>query len=298
MTRSYLKLAQQGKNSWWRYLLGVLLVLFFWQVLGSIPLLGFVAALEADGDPATAFNPITLSFEGVAPLVPYLVLNASIILSLVGLYIAMRWLHQRPFTGLITPEYSVSWRRFFQGFGVYFGLIAIATLLEALIFPGSYQLSFQPGQFFLFLVFAVMVTPIQASAEELFFRGYLMQGLGLKSRGMVLPVMGSSILFMLPHLLNPEVQLGFAVMATIYLLFGLFLAVITVQDNRLELAMGAHSANNLFIVLVANYDNSALPSPSIWSAELHPQFALVSFVAIAILFYLILLRRSPKRPLH
>ncbi|MEM9908202.1 MAG: type II CAAX endopeptidase family protein [Cyanobacteria bacterium P01_D01_bin.44] len=292
MTRAYLKLAQQGKNNWWRYLLGVLLVLFFWQVLGSVPFLAFVAVLEADGDPATFFNQATLSFEGVGPLLPYLVLNCSIILSLVGLYITVRWLHRRRFIGLITPARSLNWGRFLQGFGVYFGLIAIASLLESLIFPGSYQLSFKPDQFFLFLPFALLVTPLQCSAEELFFRGYLMQGLGLKSRGRWLPVIGSSILFMLPHLLNPEVQLGFALMAMVYLLFGLFLAVITVQDNGLELAMGAHSANNLFILLLANYANSALPSPSIWSAQLHPQFALVSFVAISISFYLILLRRK------
>jgi hypothetical protein len=61
----------------------------------------------------------------------------------------------------------------------------------------------------IFLPVALVLTPLQASVEEFFFRGYLMQGIALKTRNAIIPIVLSSFLFMLPHLLNPEVKSGF-----------------------------------------------------------------------------------------
>ncbi|HKU69901.1 MAG TPA: hypothetical protein VJQ51_03595, partial [Burkholderiales bacterium] len=33
----YLDLARQGRNEWWRYLAGAVIILFSWLVLGYIP---------------------------------------------------------------------------------------------------------------------------------------------------------------------------------------------------------------------------------------------------------------------
>ena len=292
MSKQYLSLARQGKNAWWRYGLTIIIVVFFWQIIGAIPFGILVAFLGVDGDPATQFNLEAFQFEGIPPLLPYLALNFSLIALFIGLYISIRLLHKRPLISLVTPTSQVRWGRLFKGFGVYFLLAATASLVEAVLFPGRYQLALNLSQFLIFLPIALVITPLQTSAEELFFRGYLMQGIGLKTKNSLIPILVSSLLFTLPHLLNPETQQSMVLLAAFYFLFGVFLAWITVKDNGLELAMGAHAANNLFIALIANYHNSALPSSSIFISHLEPLFSLISFIAITLVFYWVLIMRK------
>ena len=291
MSKRYLSLANQGKNAWWRYGLTILIVVFFGQIIGIIPFGILVAFLALDGDPSTQFNPEKFQFEGISHLWPFLASNCISISFFIGLYISLRLLHKRPLISLITSGEQVRWNRFFQGFGVYFLLLATASLIEALFFPSRYQLVLNLSEFLIFLPIALVITPIQTSVEELFFRGYLMQGIGLKTKKTLMPVLVSSILFMLPHLMNPEAQKNMLILASFYFLFGVFMAFITIRDNGLELAMGIHAANNLFIVLIANYYDSVLPSPAIFISHLHPLFALTSFIIITIVFYWLLLKK-------
>jgi membrane protease YdiL (CAAX protease family) len=296
MISQYLSLAAQGKNVWWRYVISILLILFFYQIIGAIPVVILGVVLTLDQNPSTQLNPETFQFEGVEPLLPYLVVNFVLISLLAGLYIAVRFLHQRRIITLVTPNDRVRWKRIFQGFGFYFLLISVISVVGMVLSPSEYQLTFKPVQFLVFLPIALVLTPIQASAEELFFRGYLMQGIGFKTSNSLIPILGSSLLFMLPHLLNPEVKSNFFLMAAHYFLFGVFFAFITVRDNSLELAMGAHAANNLFVALILNYSNSALPSPSIFTASrLDPLSSLISFIVVAVIFCFVIFNERPSR---
>ena len=295
MTSQYLSLAKQGKNVWWRYVISIFLILFFYQFIGVIPIVILSVALTLDKNPATQLNPETLQFEGVEPLLSYLVLNFASISLLAGLYISVRFLHQRRMITLVTPNEQVRWKRIFQGFGLYFLLTFLISFVGIVLSPSEYQLTFKPSQFLVFLPIALVITPIQTSAEELFFRGYLIQGIGLKTRSLLIPILGSSLLFMLPHLLNPETKLNFFLMALFYLLFGIFFAVITVKDNSLELAMGVHAANNLFVALILNYSNSALPSPSIVTlSRFDPLSSLISFIVVAVIFCFVIWKERPS----
>jgi len=90
------------------------------------------------------------------------------------------------------------------------------------------------------------------------------------------------------HYANPEVSVNVVLTLAYYFTVGLFMAVITLKDNRLELALGCHIGINLF-VLVANYSGSVLPVPSIFTVTvLDPVYNLVSFIIMAGLFYLFL----------
>jgi uncharacterized protein len=285
MTNQYLALAIQGRNAWWRYVISIFVILFFYQVIGVIPVGILGAILALDNNSATRLNPTTFQFEGVEPLLPFIVINFVLISLLVGVCISVRFLHQRRLITLVNSTKRVRWKRIFQGFGLYFLLVSVISFVGIALSPSEYQLTFRPGQFLLFLPIALVLTPLQTSAEELFFRGYLMQGLGLKVRNPLFPIVGSSLLFMLPHLLNPEMKSNFFLMAALYFSLGLFLAYITVRDNALELALGVHAANNLFVVLVLNYSKSALPSPSIFTASrIDPLSSLIGFILIAVVF--------------
>ena len=288
MINRYLSLAKRGKNTWWRYVISIILILFFYQIIGIIPLVILGAALT---NLKTYLHPTTGQFSEIVPFLFYLSLNFILISLLVCLYLAVRFLHQRQFITLITAQNRISWKRFFQGFGVYFILVLLLSSVSYILSPSGYQLTFRPIQFLIFLPIALVLTPIQASAEELFFRGYLMQSIGLKTRNSLIPMVSSSVLFMLPHLLNPEARVNLPIMALFYFSLGAFLAFITVRDNSLELAMGAHSANNLFIALILNYPNSALPSPSIFMGpEGDPTSSLIGFIVVASLFCLIIFK--------
>ena len=87
-----------------------------------------------------------------------------------------------------------------------------------------------------------------------------------------------------------------------YFVFGAFFTLLTLRDNRLELAIGAHAANNLFAALVVNHENSSLPTQAIWQAGEHdPVYSLVSLIVVGLLFcWLTVARRYRRRepPTH
>lgn len=293
---SYLQQALKGKNEWWRYLLSICVILFFWQLLGSIPAVILVLKIMTDDNPATDFDQATLQFSGVDPIISYLVLSFSFIALLVGLYIAVRFIHQRAFLSLVRDAERINWSRFLQGFGVYIGLMLILSLVNYLSSPDNYNFTFDAKQFFIFLPLALILTPIQASTEELLFRGYLMQTFGLASQNKWLAAIVSGILFMLPHLLNPEAKLDPVIMPFTYFWLGFFLAVVTLKDDALELAMGAHSANNLYTFLFSNYEGSAVQSPSIFTeTSIDPLGSLISLLFVSAAFYVIIFYLLPKR---
>ncbi|MFB2938846.1 lysostaphin resistance A-like protein [Aerosakkonemataceae cyanobacterium BLCC-F154] len=294
MADKYLFLARRGKNQWWRYLSAITLILISWLVIGNIPALALILLVFYDGNEQTNFNSQINQFEGIDLLWNYLVIHFAFIAFVVALYIAVRFIHQRSFISLITPRNEVRISRIIQGFLLWAILLGIAGAIEYALFPQTYQLTYNPQKFLIFLPFALILTPIQTSVEELFFRGYLMQSFGLITRIASIPVLFSSLIFAAVHFGNPEVGANFLILAIFYLVLALFLAVITLKDNSLELALGVHAANNLFTVLLVNPTNSALPAYAVFSYNLNPVYTLVSYAIAAIVFYMILCRGKAK----
>lgn len=269
-TARFLDLAHQGRNDWWRYALGAVTIAFFWLGPGYLPYV-YLAQDEAASP----------------PLVDYLAVNFSIFMMLAGLAVAVKWIHGRPLRSLVTAEARVDRGRIGRGAAVWVVLAAVTAVLEHMLFPGRYYLSFDPQRFFQFAVVVLVLTPIQSATEELVFRGYLMQGLALLTRRPWLIAVASSLVFTIPHLLNPEVEKhGTLVMAANYFAIGLLLATVTLRDGRLELAIGLHAANNVFLALVANYEGSVLYTESIYTArELDPWYSLAALIAGAAAFH-------------
>ena len=85
-----------------------------------------------------------------------------------------------------------------------------------------------------------------------------MQGLGLVMRNAWFPLLFTSITFGLMHIANPEVEkLGYSLLIY-YIGTGLFLGITTLMDDGLELALGFHTANNLFTALLVTSDWTVL----------------------------------------
>ena len=279
-TARYLDLVQRGRNDGWRYALGALTIAFFWLGLGYLPYAWFADALAGH------------------PFIEYVAVNFSIVMMLAGLALTVRWLHGRSLSSLIGPDLRVDWARIGRAAAVWTLIAALTAAVEHLLFPERYYPSFDPQRFPYYAAAAIVLTPIQCATEELVFRGYALQGLALLTRRPALIAAGSGAVFTLPHLLNPEVhQYGVLVMALNYFAMGMVFALIVLRDGRLELAIGLHAANNLFLALVANYEGSAIPTAAVFTArELDPWYSLATLVAGGGAFYWWFFGRAGEQP--
>lgn len=292
MNETYVEVGRWGQNTWPRYLTGVLFVLFMWFVVGSWAsvALGSLLGVSAGQIPTEP--------SSVGLIAGYLVISASFPFFLLGTALAVALIHRRSPLTLVTGRRFVNWRRIGTGFGVLFVLVALSTFVEFLVWPSSF--SFGPSLAALapFALLALVLTPIQTTAEELFFRGYLAQGASLISRNFLFLVVASGVLFVLPHLANPGLVLS---VALYHFGFGAFFAWVSLRDGTLELAIGAHAANNLFGAVVLGFEGSALNTPALFYTDRFvPAYNLVQFLVAAALFYLAVFvlfkRRSNKGP--
>jgi uncharacterized protein len=282
----FLTIARSGKNSFWRYIMTESAVLFFFMV-GMAP---FLTILVQHPGTDSAITPTLLGVSSATflalNLIPY-------IFAAVGLYIAIRYFHHRNFRTLITPNARVNWRKIIYGAAVWTGLMLILDGVAFAFYPQNYVFHFDGGQFFLTLVVCAILIPIQASVEELMFRGYLMQCIGLTAKRVFIPLLTTTLIFAALHSPNPEVQTyGMIPMMISYCTIGLLLGIVTIMDEGLELAMGIHSANNLYSVLFVAFPSSVLPAPALFTVQtLNVSLANLSLLASAAIALVIFARK-------
>jgi uncharacterized protein len=284
---TYLDLVRQGKNNWWRFLLAILLIFSLWQIVGAIPSVILLVSVLVDANPQTSITSGG-QFIGVDSLLSFTLTLVASVFFLLGIYLAVRFIHQRPFWTLLTPARKLSWGRVLQGFIVWFILSGLMSLVEAVLYPGRYVLTLDLPRFIPFIFLALILVPIQTSTEELFFRAYILQGVGLHLRNIWILSAISGFLFMLPHFLNPEAQSNYVLMGFFYFFIGAVMAYVTLRDGRLELALGLHAANNLFSAVFANYTVTVMPTPSLFTVTtLDPVYSVSAAVISLIVFVLI-----------
>ncbi|MEA5569556.1 CPBP family intramembrane glutamic endopeptidase [Calothrix sp. UHCC 0171] len=297
MSQSYLEIAQQGKNNWWRYLLGIILIFSFWLIIGSIVTAIFIGIIfNLRG---LSLADVEQQFEGFlksASVDSFIAINLQFIFFAVGIFLAVKLLHQRKFLSLVSAESKINWKRLFAGFGVWFLIQAILIAIGLITDSQNYRFTFNPSQWFPLLIAALILTPIQTSSEELFFRGYLIQGLSCITKNKFLLIVITGLLFMFPHLLNPEVKRGAILMAIYYFSFGALATFLTLKDNRLELALGIHAANNLSLIFI-NTEDSVIPTSAIWTVKQtsNPGLDLSIFLIQSAIFYYIFFGRKQSR---
>ncbi|WP_240788909.1 CPBP family intramembrane glutamic endopeptidase [Psychroserpens sp. NJDZ02] len=85
------------------------------------------------------------------------------------------------------------------------------------------------------------------------------------------PLLITSVIFGGMHVFNPEVgKLGYGVMVY-YIGTGLFLGVLTLMDDGMELSLGFHAANNLFGALLVTADWTVLQTHSVFKDISEPE---------------------------
>ncbi|MBI4927116.1 MAG: alpha/beta fold hydrolase, partial [Anaerolineae bacterium] len=178
---------------------------------------------------------------------------------LIGVWWGLRFHHRRPFASLIAPRGSFRWGRLAKAMGWWLLMIALVDLAQFIVDPQAYRWSFEPGRFLLQLPVLLLLLPAQVAGEEVVFRGYFTQMLGVRGRSVWLPVVIPALVFGLLHISNPEVSAyGVALTLPGYILMGLLLGVVTVRSQGLEEALGIHLANNVYASMISGVPSGAL----------------------------------------
>lgn len=201
----------------------------------------------------------------------------------------VKFIHGQSIRSLTTSRKKVDWKRIFFSFTIWGMFVIVSTLVVYFLSPESFVINFDPVKFFPFLLIAILLVPLQTSFEEYFFRGYLMQGLGVVTKSRLFPLVFTSVIFGLMHIANPEVgKLGVSTMMVFYIGSGFFMGIITLMDEGLELALGFHAANNLIGALLVTADWTAFQTHSIFKDVSEPSAGFDVLFPVLVIFPILL----------
>ena len=151
-----------------------------------------------------------------------------------------------------------------------------------------------PETFFILSLISIFILPIQTTFEEIFFRGYLFQGFGVLFKKGWLSVLMTSVLFGLMHGSNPEVEKLGMILLVFYILNGMFLGLVVLMDDGLELSMGYHAINNIFAALIVTNNWQAFHTDAFFIDNSAPEFGLENILTLVIIQPLLLFIFSKK----
>ena len=285
----YIAQAFNVLHEWWRYLLGLVIVVIA-VTIGQIPLtIAVFFKAYKNGDSIIGMDQ-TKMLSLLEPNLNLFLMLLSFAVGLLGLFVVVKYFHKQSITSLTTSRKKIDWKRFWLIFFVWGIISSSIVLVDYFNSPADYVLNFKLVPFLILCVVAIIFVPLQTSFEEYLFRGYLMQGIGVIAKNRWVPLIITSVVFGSLHLANPEVEkLGYVIMIY-YIGTGLFLGILTLMDDGMELALGFHAANNLFTALLVTADWTAFQTHSILKDISDPSEMALSeiFIPVFVVFPILL----------
>lgn len=262
----------------WRSLLGLLLIhVGFFVATFAIILLG--------GAMLGASPPSILRADTPAKIMVFFSTFAGYHL---GLWGVVTFLHKRPYRSLFGPEGRLHWRHFAYGLVVASGLSALLTGVEmaGILALGTDAASMPEATRNLdlytwssILLPVLVLIFIQIMAEELVFRGYLLQQLRARFSSVWIWAVAPSVLFGLLHmdLATYGNNAYFYVLHTTVI--GIILALVTLRTGNIGAAAGLHMANNAALLLLGNEGSLDGASLYLSNPNLHSSYVGLSMFA-------------------
>lgn len=233
----------------WRSVLGFILihVVFFAATFGIFMAGGWLIGQH----PATILDGSTPTFAGIFFL--------TFLGYHLGLWLVVRFLHKRGFSTLFGPQKRVLWRQFRIGILIALAISLAAVLLQALepLFAApqdqtQLERNLPMSEWLLILAPALILIFIQIFAEELVFRGYMLQQLRARFQSAWIWAILPSVAFGLLHA-DPATWGVNAIFYVIHTsVVGIVLSFVTVRTGNIGAAAGLHFGNNMSMVLVGN----------------------------------------------
>ena len=291
---NFIQQVYKGKNDWWRYAIGILLIFFGWQIVGIVPL-SLVAVLHSSDihafQQAAADNFMSLGINSNLYLFSMIMMFA---IGLLFIYWVITKIHKRSFTSALTSRKKLDWKRVFFAFGIWFMASLLLFGIDYFMAPENFEWNFKLVPFLTLVLVTLFFLPLQTSFEEVLFRGYLMQSLGALSKNRWFPLLFTALTFGLLHLFNPEVEkLGYMVMIY-YIGTGLLFGMTTLLDEGLELALGMHAANNIVAAIFVTTNWTVFQTDALFIDTSEPNLGLEMYIPVFIIYPLLLLLFSKK----
>ncbi|MBA3528577.1 MAG: CPBP family intramembrane metalloprotease [Propionibacteriaceae bacterium] len=272
---------------WWRSLIGVAMGLSLFLLMTTVISQAVVAlfwAITASTTAYATYYAAAFAFERPSGM---LAANLGIASLIPISWLLMAFIHRMRPRWLSSVRPGIRWKYLLICLGAATVALNGVLLLSTLAGP-SPVFEVQRG-FWGFLAVIVLTSPLQAAAEEIFFRGYLMQALGSLVAQPWFGVVVSSVVFALLHgTQNLPLFLD-------RLAFGLLAAVLVWRTGGLEASIAAHVINNVFAYLIAGLTTSIATVKAIRGIGwLDAAFDVGGFALFALLAYL-LARRMKLR---
>ncbi|AVR45800.1 CPBP family intramembrane metalloprotease domain-containing protein [Christiangramia fulva] len=278
------------QHDFWRYLIGVIAVVFG-IIIGQIPLT--IVLLKEAGFEVMNMTETDMMQALDSNLFLFLMLLTYAV-GLGFLFFIVKKLHEQPLIALTTSRKKIDWSRFWFAFGLVAIFIILTTVGDYISNPDDFLWNFKLKPFLILLVISVVLIPVQTSFEEYFFRGYLMQGIGVMVKNRWVPLVVSSVIFGGLHFFNPEVtKLGNTIMIY-YIGTGFMLGIMALMDEGLELSLGFHAANNLLTALIVTADWTAFQTHSILKDVSEPSAGWDVLIPVLVVYpiYLIIFAKK------
>jgi membrane protease YdiL (CAAX protease family) len=274
---------------WWRSLLGALFGVSMFLLLTSVISQAVVMlswATTAGGYSYPSYFREAFAFERPVGM---LATNLGIAVLIPLSWVLMMAVHQMRPRWLSSVRPRIRWPYLLGCLAVAVvslnGVMLLSTLVDEPL-----RFNPQPG-FWGFLVVILLTSPLQAVAEEVFFRGYLMQALGSLVAQPWFGVVVSAVVFALLHGLQN------APLFAARLAFGLLAGVLVWRTGGLEAGIAAHIVNNVFAYTIAGLTTSIATLKAVREISwVDAAFDVGGFALFAALAYaLFLLLRLPNR---
>ena len=280
---SFIDKAKDGNNSFSSYLLGIVLII-------SVYLLGsYFLILDLQ------WNFGIESFDGVSQKEIVRILGNNRFLAwlivpflFVALFLVIhtKFVHKRTVLSIFSGRENFDWKRVLFSFLLLFLVLSLFLFIQYLS-SDSLIFQFDLQKFIPLFFIAIFLLPIQTSCEELLFRSYILQGIKMRTKKNSIAVLISGIMFGAIHIGNPEIaKIGYHIIVY-YMLVGVFLALISLFDNGIELALGYHAANNVFAALMITNNWQAFQTDAVFMDNADPGMGLDTIFGILFILPLV-----------
>lgn len=288
----FLEQGIKPQNKFWLYIIGSVLIIMA-SFVGQIPFSAavFYSSFVNKKEIPTSDAAIMKIFE---PNLTLFLVMISFVFAMAGIYFVVKYLHHQTLLSVTTSRKKVDFKRILFSF-VLWTVFSVGSF--AVVYfnaPENFIWNFKLVPFLILIVIGSLLIPIQTSTEEYVFRGYLMQGFANLSRNKWFPLLMTSLIFGMMHIFNPEVtKMGYIIMVY-YIGTGLFLGIITLMDEGMELALGFHAANNLVGALLVTADWSVFQTHSIFKDMSEPSAGLDVILPVVVIYPILLFIFSKK----
>ena len=280
---SFIDKAKDGNNSFSSYLLGIALII-------SVYLLGsYFLILDLQ------WNFGIESFDGISQKEIVRILGNNRFLAwlivpflFVALFLVIhtKFVHKRTVLSIFSGRENFDWKRVLFSFSLLFSVLSLFLFIQYLS-SDSLIFQFDLQKFIPLFFIAIFLLPIQTSCEELLFRSYILQGIKMRTKKNSIAVLISGLMFGAIHIGNPEIaKIGYHIIVY-YMLVGVFLALISLFDNGIELALGYHAANNVFAALMITNNWQAFQTDAVFMDNADPGMGLDTIFGILFILPLV-----------